>query len=124
MEKGLSPAHGVSRPISPLKSPLLRRHFAPIETNIHYPIKLISTKPVYKHLLICEDGKFRGSVDVHDYRPEEIKVKTIGHTILIELKHDEKDDGFGVVTRSFSKKFILPLTMDMAKIRLLCIKAN
>jgi HSP20 family molecular chaperone IbpA len=114
MEQQFNPR--ANRPASPLKSPLLRRHFAPIETNIHYPGEFFSAKPVYKQLLIGQDGNFRAGVDVHDYKPEEIKVKTVGHTIVIEMSHGEKDDEFGIIARNYSKKFILPPNMDMEKI--------
>lgn len=84
-----------NRPLSPLKSPLLRRHFAPIQANIRYPYpesQLLSPKALFKHMTIGDDGYFRASVDVHDFKPAEIKLKTVGHTILVELSHEEKQD--------------------------------
>jgi HSP20 family molecular chaperone IbpA len=116
MEKHLSPSQSGFRPMSPLKSPLLRRHLSPIEANIHYPAEFASVKPVFKQVLIGKDGFFRAAVDVHDYKPDEIKLKTIGHTILIELKHEEKEDEFGFISRNFRKKFVLPPNMDIEKI--------
>lgn len=85
-------ANRENRPLSPLKSPLLRRHFAPIQANIRYPADLYSPKASFKHMTIGNDGYFRASVDVHDYKPDEIQLKTVGHTIIVELSHGEKHD--------------------------------
>lgn len=85
-------ANRENRPLSPLKSPLLRRHFAPIQANIRYPADLYSPKASFKHMTIGNDGFFRASVDVHDFKPEEIRLKTVGHTIVVELSHGEKHD--------------------------------
>lgn len=100
-----------------MKSPMLRRHFAPYtDIDIHYPQELLSPRPVFKQLLIGKDGQFRAAIDVLDYSPEEISVKTVGHTILVEMRHGDKEDGFGTVARNYSKKFVLPPNMNMAQI--------
>lgn len=52
-------------------------------------------------------------MDVHDFDVKEISVKAVGHTILVTCAHDEKPDEHGTVTRNFSKKFVLPLDLDM-----------
>lgn len=118
MEKNyLSPRSGpLNRPMSPLKSPQLRRHFAPIQANISYPSDVFGMKHSFKQMKIGDDGYFRASVDVHDYKPEEISLKTVGHTVIVELSHGDKQDEFGTISRNFTKKFVLPLTMDMEKI--------
>lgn len=100
-------------PMSPMRSPRLRRQFQPIDYNTHFPVDLFGTKPTVNKLLVGTDGYFRAEIDVHDFRGEEIAVKTVGHTILVECKHLEKEDIFGSVARSFSKKYIIPPTFDM-----------
>jgi Hsp20/alpha crystallin family len=120
MEKhtlNLSGSSRENRPLSPLKSPLLRRHFAPIQANIRFPAELHSpVRQSFKHVSIGNDGFFRSSVDVHDYKPEEIKLKTVGHTIILELSHGDKSDEHGIISRNFNKKFVLPPTMAMDRI--------
>ncbi|CAO1304111.1 unnamed protein product [Diamesa serratosioi] len=101
-------------PLSPMRSPRLRRQFQPIDYNTHFPVDLFCAKPTVTKNLIGTDGHFRAEVDVHDFKGEEIGVKTNGHTILIECKHLEKEDVFGSVARSFTQKYILPPTFDMS----------
>ena len=98
--------------LSPFKSPSLRRHFAPIHANINFPSELLGPKQ-FKQMTIGSDGIFRATIDIHDYEPEKITVKTVGHTIIVELSHADKHDEFGSIARNFIKKFVLPLNMDM-----------
>jgi HSP20 family molecular chaperone IbpA len=84
-----------------------------LDINIHYPEDFVASHPVYKQLLIGQDGVFRAAIDIHDFTPEEIKVKTVGHTITIQAMHDEKEDQYGIISRNFSKKYVLPPTMNM-----------
>lgn len=117
MEKNtLSPPTPLFRPNSPLRSPGVRKHFAPIHADISYPADLFSAKPSYKQMAIGQDGVFRASVDVRDFKPEEISVKTVGHTVVIELSHGDKDDEFGTVSRKSVEKYVLPPYMNMDSI--------
>lgn len=112
MENHLSLIHKPNPPLSPLKSPLLRRRFAPLENNIRYPTDLVNPKSQ----LVIKDGLFRIAIDVHDYLPNEVKLKSIGHSIVVDMKHDEKDDEFGTIARSCRREFNLPPEMDMENI--------
>ncbi|KAG5672805.1 hypothetical protein PVAND_002897 [Polypedilum vanderplanki] len=103
-----------TRSFSPLKSPILQRHLRE-NIDINYPEQFITRKPTAKRLLIEKDGSFRCAVDVQDFTREEVSVSTIGHTLLIKAAHEEKDDGYGEISRSFSKKYILPYDIDVEK---------
>jgi HSP20 family molecular chaperone IbpA len=81
--------------------------------NISYPEQ--RRTPV-KEQLVGKDQIFRTAVDIHDFKREEVTVKTAGHTISISAAHEEKDDEHGSITRSFNKKFVLPFDLDMEKI--------
>lgn len=104
----------MARPLSPLKSPIMRRHLME-DIDIHYPSQFLTQRPIYKQNLIGDDG-FRAAIDVHDFENDEVSVKTVGHTIIVKCAHDEKDDGHGGITRSFTKKYVLPLDLDIDKI--------
>lgn len=56
---------------------------------------------------------FEAFVDVHLFEPNEIFVKTVDHTIVIECNHEEKEDEHGSVQRRFTRKFDLPSEYDM-----------
>lgn len=57
-------------------------------------------------------GDFEMAIDVQSFKPEEIAVKVKGHEIIIEGKHEEREDEFGIVTRQFSRRCLLPQEFD------------
>jgi len=70
-----------------------------------------------------DDGKFEVTLDVSDFKPEELKVTTVNNVLSIEGKHeahqeDSKDTGnstaFGSssVMKQFSRKWTLPKDAD------------
>lgn len=64
-----------------------------------------------KNLHFGKDG-FQACVDVHHFKPNEITVKTVDHTVVIEGTHEERDDGHGSVSRHFVRKYVLPKEYD------------
>jgi Hsp20/alpha crystallin family len=56
-----------------------------------------------KNLHFGKDG-FQACVDVHHFKPSEISVKSVDHTVIIEGKHEERDDNHGSVSRHFVRK--------------------
>lgn len=60
---------------------------------------------------------FTAFVDVHMFEPKEISVKTIDHAIVVECKHDSKEDAHGNIERHFVRKFNLPNEYDMSTVK-------
>lgn len=52
--------------------------------------------------------KFQVILDVQQFTPEEITVKTSGKSIVVEGKHEEKQDEHGYISRHFVRRYILP----------------
>lgn len=67
------------------------------------------------NLHIGKDG-FQANVDVHHFKPNEVTVKTVDNTVIIEGKHEERDDGHGSIQRHFVRKYVLPKEYDMSTI--------
>lgn len=65
---------------------------------------------------ISKDG-FLARIDVHHFEPSEITVKTIDNTVVVEGKHEEKEDGHGSVRRHFIRKYMLPKDYDVNAIQ-------
>uniref|UniRef100_A0A8D8GA85 Protein lethal(2)essential for life n=1 Tax=Culex pipiens TaxID=7175 RepID=A0A8D8GA85_CULPI len=59
---------------------------------------------------------FEVSIDVQNFKPEEISVKMVENYITIEGKHEEKQDEHGFVSRHFVRKYRLPEGHDMEKV--------
>ena len=51
---------------------------------------------------------FQVMLDVQQFRPEEISVKTVDNSIVVEGKHEEKRDEHGFVSRQFVRRYPLP----------------
>ncbi|XP_068085182.1 alpha-crystallin B chain-like [Anabrus simplex] len=58
-----------------------------------------------------KDG-FRANIDVQQFKPEEIVVKTEGNSVIVEGKHEERPDEHGFISREFQRRYTLPEDVD------------
>lgn len=61
--------------------------------------------------------KYQVIVDVQQFAPEEIVVKTDDKYITIEGKHEEKKDEHGYISRHFVRRYALPQGYDIGHVR-------
>jgi HSP20 family molecular chaperone IbpA len=54
--------------------------------------------------------------DVHQYKPEEIVVKTVDNKLMVHAKHEEKTDN-RTVYREYNREFLLPKGTNPEEIR-------
>lgn len=60
-----------------------------------------------------KDG-FQVALNVENFKPEEISVKVIDNTIIVEAKHEERsEDNESYVSRQFSRRYVLPDEYNM-----------
>ncbi|XP_055385363.1 heat shock protein 27-like [Condylostylus longicornis] len=57
--------------------------------------------------IVDKDG-FKLSIDVQQFEPNEVTVKTVGNTVVIEGKHEERPDENGLISRQFIRKYTVP----------------
>ncbi|XP_045497537.1 protein lethal(2)essential for life-like [Colias croceus] len=55
-----------------------------------------------------EKDKFQVNLDVQHFTPEEISVKTADGYLVVEAKHEERQDEHGYISRSFVRRYPLP----------------
>ena len=55
-------------------------------------------------------------LDVQQFAPEEIVVKTVDNSLIVEAKHSEKQDEHGFVSRHFVRRYVLPSTHDVTNV--------
>lgn len=67
---------------------------------------------IEKQTHIGNDG-FQVCLDVQHFQPNEIKVKTYDNTIVIDAKHEERQDEHGYVTREFQRRYRLPENINV-----------
>lgn len=56
---------------------------------------------------VTEQDKFQVNLDVQQFTPNEITVKTVDNAIVVEGKHEEKQDEHGFVSRHFVRRYVL-----------------
>lgn len=61
-----------------------------------------------------ENDKFKVTLDVKHFTPEEITVKTVGDVIEVHGRHEEKKDDHGVISRDFTRKYTVPKSEDFS----------
>ncbi|XP_041449796.1 heat shock protein 67B1-like [Drosophila obscura] len=54
--------------------------------------------------------------DRAQFSTRELTVRTIDNCIVVEGQHDEKEDGHGVISRHFIRKYMLPKSFDPAEV--------
>jgi HSP20 family molecular chaperone IbpA len=59
-----------------------------------------------------KDGHFQVCIDVHQFSPKEIHVRTLGNLIIVEADHEERSEGSGFIERHFVRKYTLPEQYD------------
>ncbi|XP_069170638.1 alpha-crystallin A chain-like isoform X2 [Procambarus clarkii] len=52
--------------------------------------------------------KFTMSLDVQQFKPEELKVRVVEGVVEVEGKHEERQDEHGSISRHFVRKYTLP----------------
>ncbi|XP_037933542.1 heat shock protein 23 [Teleopsis dalmanni] len=64
---------------------------------------------------IGKDG-FQVCMDVAQFKPSELNVKVVDKHIIIEGKHEEREDDHGYITRHFIRRYGLPKGYDSEKV--------
>lgn len=64
-----------------------------------------------------DENKYQVIVDVQQFAPEEITVRTDDKSITIEGKHEEKKDQHGYVSRHFVRRYVLPQGYDIGHVK-------
>lgn len=58
-----------------------------------------------------KDG-FQVCLDVQQFKPNEVSVKVQDNVVVVEGKHEERQDEHGYISRQFSRKYVLPKEVD------------
>lgn len=53
------------------------------------------------------------NLDVQQFSPEELHVKVVDDCLIIEGKHEEKEDEHGYISRQFQRRYVLPEGHDL-----------
>lgn len=113
----------------PLSSEDLSTYSFPDDTNIlmlrphrcfrrYQPYKRFTDRTSSGTSTIQADkNKFQVSLDVQQFAPEEMSVKVVGKNVVVEGKHEEKQDEHGWISRQFVRKYIVPEQCDIDQLK-------
>uniref|UniRef100_A0A1B6GR70 SHSP domain-containing protein n=1 Tax=Cuerna arida TaxID=1464854 RepID=A0A1B6GR70_9HEMI len=100
---GLSPAslmdHGL------LTTPLLSGYMR--------PWRLLNQADSGMSNIVNDKDNFKVSLDVQQFKPEELTVKVVDNYVVVEGKHEERSDEHGFVSRQFTRRYQLPENCDL-----------
>lgn len=71
-----------------------------------------SFEPLSQELARIDRERFQVNLDVQQFGPHEITVKTVDDFIVVEGKHEERPDEHGFVARQFVRRYKLPADYD------------
>uniref|UniRef100_A0A8D8IPR4 Protein lethal(2)essential for life n=1 Tax=Culex pipiens TaxID=7175 RepID=A0A8D8IPR4_CULPI len=71
-----------------------------------------SFEPLSQELARIDKERFQVNLDVQQFGPHEISVKTVDDFIVVEGKHEERQDEHGFVSRQFVRRYQLPADYD------------
>lgn len=67
----------------------------------------------FSFLCIC----LQVNLDVQQFKPEEINVKVVDDFIVVDGKHEERQDKHGFISRQFTRKYKLPPNVNVDAIQ-------
>lgn len=66
--------------------------------------------------ITAEDNKVQLILDIQQFSPSEITIKTVDGAIIVEGKHEEKEDEHGFISRHFKRRYLLPKDVEIEKV--------
>ncbi|XP_029165155.1 protein lethal(2)essential for life-like [Nylanderia fulva] len=64
----------------------------------------------------ADKDKFQVILDVQQFKPDEINVKVVDKCVVVEAKHEEKQDEHGWISRQFVRKYLIPEQCDIDQV--------
>ncbi|XP_058835620.1 protein lethal(2)essential for life-like [Topomyia yanbarensis] len=89
---------------------------APRRSRIGYNRPWVSLRNDSGSTVDVTGDKFQINLDVQQFSPEEITVKATDKAIVVEGKHEEKQDEHGFIERHFVRRYMLPAGHDQNNI--------
>ncbi|KAK6175590.1 hypothetical protein SNE40_014020 [Patella caerulea] len=86
------------------RDPISARPIGSLQQQLAHLRQPVNTKPDGSKALDLK-------LDVSNYKPEEIDIRTVGRDVCVHAKHEEKTDNSSVY-QEFTRKFTLPEGVD------------
>lgn len=63
-----------------------------------------------------QKDQFKVNLDVQQFKPEEVNVKVVDDYLVVEGKHEERQDKHGFISRQFTRRYKLPQNVNLEAI--------
>ncbi|XP_021965281.1 alpha-crystallin A chain [Folsomia candida] len=78
----------------------------------HFPLHLLPHRKSGFSEVTSNQDKFQIRLDCQHFSPDELTVKAVDKNVVVEAKHEEKEDEHGYITRSFTRRYPLPADIN------------
>jgi len=95
-------------PRSLLRMPLSRGYYRPWR-HLHGRDSGVSS-------IVSNADEFKVNLDVQQFKPDQLNVKVVDNTVVIDGKHEERQDEHGFISRQFQRRYVLPDNVDPATV--------
>jgi len=85
--------------------------------SVNLPAKRIKNedeRPV--STIMSTDRPFKAEVDVRYFKPEELNVRISGSDVILEAKHEEREDEYGLISRRLNRRYPLHERLDLDRL--------
>ncbi|XP_069691047.1 protein lethal(2)essential for life-like [Periplaneta americana] len=85
---------------------------APLRIGYYRPWRNLSAHSSgMSNIQNTKDG-FKVNLDVQQFKPEELTVKMVDNFVVVDGKHEERQDEHGFISRQFQRRYLLPSDVD------------
>ncbi|KAL0276538.1 UNVERIFIED_CONTAM: hypothetical protein PYX00_004093 [Menopon gallinae] len=84
----------------------------PLSRGYYRPWRHIRGKDSGISNIASTNDEFKVNLDVQQFKPEQLSVKVVDNSVVIEGKHEERQDEHGFISRQFQRRYILPESVD------------
>lgn len=92
---------------------IMDRNLSPRNWSDHSNFADFDAEESGKSRAFIDGDLYKIEINVQNFKPEELVIKTVGQTVQVEAKHEEKTaDGASFSSRNFSQSFTLPREID------------
>lgn len=89
---------------------------APLRIGYYRPWRNLTPRQSgVSNVSVDKDG-FKVNLDVQQFKPDELSVKMVDDFVVVEGKHEERQDEHGFISRQFQRRYKIPDDVDPATI--------
>lgn len=96
-----------------LRDDMLNPSFvAPLRVGYYRPWRSQAARHSGVSHIQDDKNDFKVNLDVQQFKPEELTVKTVNDYVVVEGKHEERQDEHGFISRQFQRRYKLPAEVE------------